>query len=304
MTSDSGKKTATVIACTTFETIKVSDPIIFYEADRAHIIYMSKNGDDRREFYEGLVEEIKNQILSRRDVEIFTHNSVVYRYSDMLRKVNDIIKSEREQFGKFVDIYVNISSGSSEYAAAAMCACMMNPDTIPFTVRVKDHNISLDKYRELIEDGFPFGDARTVYSPKMVETFSIDPPQEDMVRYLAFFALIEDKPHTNISIIRMMDEANVWKYDSKEETKSKQSVSNAFRRNVVEPLVEKGWLVKGRTKNSWEITTSGKVILDIFCDEEEIRTYKEIIESMRSVRYSMCRSVCDAMDIPFDEEHL
>ena len=41
--SESGKKTTTVISCTTFETIKVSDPIVFYEADRAHIIYMSRD---------------------------------------------------------------------------------------------------------------------------------------------------------------------------------------------------------------------------------------------------------------------
>ena len=281
--SDSGKKTTTVISCTTFETIKVSDPIVFYEADRAHIIYMSKKDDDRREFYEGLVDEIKEQILSKRDVEIFTHNSVVYRYSDMLRKVNDIIKSEREQFGRFVDIYVNISSGSSEYAAAAMCACMMNPNTIPFTVRVKDHNIPIDKYKSMMEEGSPFGDAKTVFSPRMVETFNIDPPQEEMVRYLAFFASIEGESHTNVSIIKMMEQANVWRYDPKEEMKSKQGISNAFRRNILEPLMDKGWLERGSSKNRWAITTSGKVILDIFCDEEEIRSYREIIDSMKSL---------------------
>ncbi len=100
---------------------------------------------------------------------------------------------------------------------------MMNPGTITFTVRVREHNVSLDKYRELIEDGLPFGDAGSAYPPKMVETFNIDPPQEDTVRYLAFFASIEDKSHSNISIIRMMDEANVWKYNPKEGARSMQS---------------------------------------------------------------------------------
>ena len=148
--SESGKKTTTVISCTTFETIKVSDPIVFYEADRAHIIYMSRD-NGKGGFYEDLVKDIKEQILAKREVEIIPHNSVVHRYSEMLRVVSEIIRDERERYGRFVDIYVNISSGSAEYAAAAMTACMMNPDTIPFTVRVKEHNITLEKFRELIE---------------------------------------------------------------------------------------------------------------------------------------------------------
>lgn len=302
MTTESGKKTTTVISCTTFETVKVSDPIVYYEADRAHVIYMSKEGDDRRDFYEGLIREIREQVLSKRDVEIIAHNSKVYRYSEMLRKVNDIIRQERELFGRFVDIYVNISSGSSEYAAAAMCACMMNPGTIPFTVRVKEHNVPIDRYKELIEEGSPFGDARSVYPPKMVETFNIDPPQEEMVRYLAFFASLDGRPHTNASIIRMMDEADVWRYDNKDGSKSKQALSNAFRRNVLEPLLDKGWLEKGRTENRWSITPSGQVILDIFCDEEEIMTYREIIMSMRQMRKDMCHSLCESLCIPYDED--
>lgn len=303
MMSESGKKTTTVISCTTFETIKVSDPIVYYEADRAHIIYMSRD-NGRGGFYEDLVKDIREQVLSKRDVEIIPHNSVVHRYSEMLRVVNDIIKDERNRFGRFVDIYVNISSGSAEYAAAAMTACMMNPETIPFTVRVKEHNITLEKFRELIEDGAPFGDAKSVYSPKMVETFNIDPPPEDYVRYLAFFKSIEDRPYTNVNIMRMMDEVDVWRYDPKKESQSKQSASNAFRRNVLEPLTDKGWIINGRSKNRWLVTPSGNAILDIFCDEDEIRSYREIVESMRENRMMICRSVCESMNLPFDEEQL
>ena len=303
MMSESGKKTTVVISCTTFETVKVSDPVLFYEADRAHIIYMASEKPEKREFYEGLIEEIKNQVHSKIDTEIITHNSVVYRYGVMLREVNDIIRQEREKFGRFADIYVNISSGSSEYAAAAMCACMMNAGTIPFTVRVKEHNIPLEKYRSLMEEGAPFGVAKSVYNPKMVETFNIDPPQEEMVRYLAFFASIEDQPHTNTTIMRLMSEADVWRYDSKDgKEKGKQAASMQFRRNVIEPLVDNGWLERGSSKNRWKITVSGRAILDIFCDEDEIRSYREIVDSMRTVRYSLCCNVCDSMGIPFTDD--
>lgn len=115
-----------------FETVKVSDPFVFLEADRAHNIYMSKEDDDRKGVYEGLVEETGTRSFRGDDAEIFAHNSVVYRYSDMLRKVNDIFRSVREQFGRFVDFYVNISFGSSEYATASMCHSLCDAIDIPF----------------------------------------------------------------------------------------------------------------------------------------------------------------------------
>ena len=289
--TESGKKVTTVISCTTFETVKVSDPIVYYEADRAHIIYMSRD-NVRGKFYEDLVSQIKEQVSSKRKVEFFEHNSMVHKYGDMLKIVNDIIKQEKDEFGQFVDIFVNISSGSAEYAAAAMCACMMNAGVIPFTVKVTEHNIPLEKFRELIGEDAPFGDAKAVDKPKMVETFNLESPKEELISYLAFFASIENEPHTNTSIARMMAEADVWRYSSKDgKEKAKQASAMQFRRTVLEPLLEKGWIMKGSTPNRWVITPSGRAILDIFCDEEEIRSYREIVDSMRMYRTRVCNSM-------------
>ncbi len=57
-----------------------------------------------------------------------------------------------------------------------------------------------------------------------------------------------------------------------------------FRRNVLEPLIEKGWITNGRSKNRWTVTASGKAILDIFCDPEEIR--KQFEEDQRMYEWA------------------
>ena len=291
--TESGKKVTTVISCTTLETVRVSDPILFYEADRAHIIYMDSEKSEKKGFYSSLVEEIERRVKEKRDVEFFLHNEKVYKYNLMLKLINDIIRSEKAEFGDFVDIYVNISSGSSEYAAAAMCVSMMNQGVIPFTVWVKEHTVPLDRFREMITvDGRPVGIAKEVHEPKMIETFSIEPPDEDLVRYLSFFAQIERKPYTVNSIMKMMEENDLWKYTpTKTKNPAKQSAKQQFNRSVLDRLKEKGWLRMGRSKNYWEVTPAGKSILDVFLNDEDNRPFREIIVEMNECRTMVCNSV-------------
>ena len=64
MESESGKRTTVVIACTTQETVRVSEPALYYEADVLHLIFQRGSGE-RAGLYESLVEEIKTQISER-----------------------------------------------------------------------------------------------------------------------------------------------------------------------------------------------------------------------------------------------
>ena len=206
-----GKRTRTVIACTTMETVRVSEPALFYEADRLHIVYMAVDGSDKKDYYESVVNEIEIAVNKKRDVKVIRHNSTVYKFSIMLRLINDIIKQEKEEFGEFVDIYVNISSGTSEFAAAAMCACMMNRGCIPFSVAVKDHTILFDKFLEMAShEGHPVGDALTVHNPRMIETFNFEPPDEELIRYLLFFDSLRGRPYTKSNLIRLAETNDVW----------------------------------------------------------------------------------------------
>lgn len=287
--SETGKRTTTVISCTTMETVRVSDPALFYEADRLHIVFMSSDKSYKQGYYESVVDEIERQVNLKRDVKVIRHNSPVYRFSVMLRLINDIIRQEREEFGEFVDIYANISSGTSEFAAAAMCACMMNKGCIPFSVAVKEHTILFDKFIEMSSvEGRPVGDALSVYDPRMIETFNFEPPDEDLVRYLLFFDSLEGRPYTPGNIIRLLEANDVWKYSP---TKTKDPGKNAatvqYRRVVLNPLIDNGWLRNGSSKNRWVVTPAGRAILDIFTDEEDRIPIVNMIESYRADRCLM-----------------
>ena len=276
-----GKRTRTVIACTTMETVRVSEPAIFYEADRLHIVYMAVDGSDKKDYYESVVNEIEKAVNEKRDVKVIRHNSTVYKFSIMLRLINDMIKQEKEEFGEFVDIYVNISSGTSEFAAAAMCACMMNRGCIPFSVAVKDHTILFDKFLEMAShEGHPVGDALTVHNPRMIETFNFEPPDEELIRYLLFFDSLRGRPYTKSNLIRLAETNDVWVYSpTKTKNPGRNAATQQFNREVMFPLIDKGWLRNGSSKNRWIVTPSGRAILDIFTDEDDRIPIRDLIDS-------------------------
>ena len=56
MQSESGKRTTVMIACTTNETVRVSDPAVYYETDVLHLIY-HRGTDARAALYDSLVDE-------------------------------------------------------------------------------------------------------------------------------------------------------------------------------------------------------------------------------------------------------
>ena len=139
----SGKKNRIMIACVTFETTKITEPVKFYESNRVHIIHYVKDPHDPKsrvyvDFYEQVCKLI--EVDGSRTVEIVEHNEKVNDFTIMLRTVLNIIREEKD-CSEDCDIYVNISSGSSEYAAASAIASMMNPGTIPFSVSTKEYTV-------------------------------------------------------------------------------------------------------------------------------------------------------------------
>lgn len=286
--SGSGKHVTVVISCTTTETVRVSRPALYYEADRLHVIYMASKEPEKEGYYESLVDEIERQVRSGRDMEVVRHDAVVYRFNGMLHLIDGIIKEERERDAP-TDVYVNISSGTPEYAAAAMCACMMNEGCTPFSVAVKEHSIPFKKFAELTSaGGRPVGDAAEVSDPRAIETFNIDPPDRDLVTYLLFFDSLDGRAYTTTAIMNMLGEYGIWKYvPTKTRNPGRNAASVQYRRTVLSPLVDRGWLENGPTKNRWRVTRAGKAVLDIFTDEDERRSVAEMIRDYSEVRSCM-----------------
>jgi len=173
----SGRKERIMIACVTFETTKITDPAMYYEATRVHIIHSAS--DKYRDsvywdFFDEVCEKLKK---NREDIEIIDHNMVrVSDFALMLKTVLGIIEDERKDNSE-CDIYVNVSAGTSEYAAAAAIASMMEPGTILFSVGTAKYMVPEDKVKEYFyREGKPVGLTDTTKDPNRLASYFIQKP--------------------------------------------------------------------------------------------------------------------------------
>ena len=183
----SGRKKRIMVACVTFETSKVVEPALYYEINKAHIIHYvkdptSENGMIYDSFCQRVCELLREE--SPREVEVVIHNERVSDFSVMLRTVLSIIQSENDS-EEGCEIYVNISAGSPEYSSAATVASMMVPGTIPFSVGTQEYTVPTERIKDVyFVDGMPVGLTKSTYPPRTMPIYTINIPEEHLVRGL------------------------------------------------------------------------------------------------------------------------
>lgn len=266
----SGRKERVVISCVTFETVKISDPIRYYDATRAHLIhYIRKDLDpSRTQVYREFFDKVKENIDSNgRDVEIVEHNEVVSDFSKMLKMILWIIDTEQKKGD--CDIFVNISAGSSEYAAAATIASMMSRNVTPFTVGTKNFTISSDEdIRKMYYVGdTPMGLTRSTREPKVLPVYEIDRPPEHLVKGLRVLKNeIDGKRSTSSTKMGpLLVENDVWLRDVKGgKVKKNQSFAVNYHRDFMKKWMDLGWVEKDELRKKDIITEKGMNVINTF----------------------------------------
>ena len=267
-----------MIACVTFETTKVTDPILFYEINRAHIIHYvrdptSQSNNVYQEFYDRVTEIIEEQ--SPRKVDIVEHIEKVTDFSLMLKVVLDIIQAEHSAVatsGEQCEIYVNISSGGPEYAAAAAIASMMVPGTIPFSVGTKEYTVDADGIRKnYFIGGKPVGLTKTTYDPRQLPSYSIQIPEERLVRGLR---LLDERNRDRLSVtsgkmIAALKDAGIWyrnteNSDPNRKSTQRQTEAVYYQRDFIWKWLEKGWVQKDDLNSKYILTDEGRNIIATF----------------------------------------
>ena len=267
----SGRKKRIMIACVTFETAKVTEPIEYYEINKAHIIHYAKNPQDGESIYASFynrVVELIDEISPK--IEIVEHNEKVYRFSDMLRTVLEIIQSERNE-NPDCDIYVNISSGSPEYAAASAIASMMMEGTIPFSVNSQEYTVAEDRIKDVyFIDGKPVGLTKKAKEPLILPYYDIVKPEEHLVRGLrVMYERIESRlPVTSGPMIAELKKRNIWYRDIVENPDNKsnkrQTEAVYYQRDFIGKWVKYGWIEKDELRGKYVLTPKGKDIVNTF----------------------------------------
>jgi len=266
-----------MIACVTFETTKVTDPIKFYEINRVHIIHYVRETTNQsqnvyQEFYDRVTEIIKED--NYRPVDIVEHIEKVTDFTLMLKTVLEIIQTEHakaEESGEDVDIYVNISSGGPEYAAASAIAAMMVPGTIPFSVGTKDYTVDIEDIRKTYYiKNKPVGLTKTTYDPRSLPSYSIQIPEEHLVRGLRILDQ-RNTSHESVTsgkMVAALKAAGLWfrNTDSPDMKKESQRQTEAvyYQRDFIWRWQENGWIKKDDLYNRYVVTTEGRNVINTF----------------------------------------
>lgn len=256
---------AAMIACATFEVSKIIEPLRFHGTRRIHIIHYVKDNSEKNSIYQEFYDEVCRQITDIGGVEIIEHVAKVYDYATMLSTIVRIFREETADL-----IRVNISSGTSEYAAAAMMASSMYSKAQPFSVRTREYSVDQENLRDLYSvDGRLVGLTKTVYGPKPVESFSVLAPDFELVRCLGILQCADkDKvPATAAYMIDRLKCCGAWSYVPESRSKRtplEQRETMYYKRHYVDNLLAKGWIRKDAGKTRYSLTSDGKAILNVF----------------------------------------
>ena len=270
----SGRKKRIMVACVTFETSKVVEPALYYEINKAHIIHYVKDPDSESgKIYDSFRRRVCERLESEspREVEIVEHNERVSDFTVMLRTVLSIIQMENSG-EEGCEIYVNISSGSPEYAAAATVASMMVPGTIPFSVNTKEYTVSTDRIRDVyFVDDQPVGMTKTTYPPRTMPIYAINIPEEHLVRGLR---ILGHRNEAKLSVtsgrmVEALKEAGLWYRDTESDdpdrkANQRQTEAVYYQRDFISKWLKNGWIVKDDLRNRYVLTESGTTVIGTF----------------------------------------
>jgi len=250
----------------TFETVKISDPVALYDATKIHLVHYiedpsSEKGKIYQMFYDRVCELIHQY---SKNIPIIEHNAVVTDFGTMLKTVHNIINEEYKK-DPHSDIFINISAGSSEYAAAAAIASMMFSNTIPFSVsteefQVKDISIYRDNDNNLV------GLTKKIKDLKVISKYSVNSPDKNLVLGLKIFDSLSkmEKTSKGPDMVHLLKKNKLWYRGSFPEESKKRSEAVYYYRDFVKPWMSEEWIYKDKHTKKYYLTEKGKTILNTF----------------------------------------
>ena len=277
----SGRKERVMIACVTFETLKVTDPVKFYDADKVHLIHYVKplgEKDDQKEWesktriYREFYERVR-EIISKTDkkITIVEHKEhPVYDFSSMLSTVFEIIRAEKES-NKGCIVYVNVSAGSSEFAAASAIAAMMfaeekDVDVVPFSVGTREYTVPNEKIQELYyADGKPVGLTKVAREPISIPVYPIEKPDERLVQGLRVLKekIDANRPTSSSKMASTLAEKDIWKKRPAREGGKNDNHAVHYYRDFAKRWQDEKWTEKGED-GGYVLTEKGNTIIGTF----------------------------------------
>lgn len=279
-----------MVMCSVFETVKLVEPLRFIKREtgnvsRAYIVHYitdtnPNSGSIYREFFNEVVTQVEKELGDRDRInEVIVE---VFEFEPLLRALLCILRKEVKNGN---NVFVNISGGTSEYAAAAVLACMMAkndigpkdgssviPEIRPFSVRneISGWTVPAWKLRELYYvDGRPVGQASAVQDPVDLPTFTLPTPDQQLLLGLEVLSghlnRVPRKSTSDRSMVTALKEKGLEKLIKDDRTTNdvgQREIMN-YRRNFKSKWNEKGWIIKDDGRISG-LTEQGTLMLRLF----------------------------------------
>ncbi len=223
-----------MVACVTGEVTQIVQPATMHNVDRIHLVHYIKNDadkDERTRFYRKIYEETE-RVLKEAGIEVSEHSEAkTYRFDEMMAEVYDILCEEVGGNGS--DVYINLSSGTPEFAAAAAICGMMYKEVRLLTA-TKGYQTRTLTYDQLLEnattpEGKLVGSCTDISGMYEVQKYPIDKPDENLLRAFKVFVTVTDavgkgevRKNSNSVIIRNLILKGIWLSDNTEKEADKE----------------------------------------------------------------------------------
>lgn len=276
----SGKRISVLVFCISPVKELYLGPVEHYEPDLIYALVDPGDGNTekfQRDQYDSLKKEFKCRDIN--DLSVDTRD-----YNEVLATLVDLKKSLNSQFGDRLDLFMNISSGTNEYAAAAMFASMLPEPSTAFRVDVSDSRLS---YETISGISGTLSDSLDFSEPEKYPVHTQQNPDEEMAAFLSIMKalLTVSRSPRRSDVIDQLKAAGFWSYDPQRKTNSGRSdlddKENMYlKRHYIDPAVKNGWL-ECPCRNVFRLTELGRSYISIYGESGSIakETQEDILYS-------------------------
>ncbi|MFQ6071600.1 MAG: DUF6293 family protein, partial [Methanosarcinales archaeon] len=203
--------------------------------------------------------EIKERLKSfLKPEQIIPIELDIHDFNGIMSELCALIKKEKSQKS---NVFINISSGGKLFASAATIACMMY-DATPYYVVPEEYKIHGEDF---YENGKTLGLSSGMKDIIDIPKYTITPPPKEFIQVLK---ILQNGSMKQKDIIKELNNSGVMQkvYDAKNKNKILKKAYMEFRRNYLQPLLDKGLIKKeGQSrKQKITITEEGLNTLNIF----------------------------------------
>ncbi len=165
------------------------------------------------------------------------------------------------------EIFICISAGTNEFAAAAAMSSFVHLNVTLFSVPEKSSLITPKEIENImVVSGTPVGRSIEFEEPSALETIKTNPPDKPLVLGLRILneQISSGQPLMAKDMVQIFIEKGIWQRDG---ASSHDNV--IYLRDFVDKWIENGWVVRGQLRNQYRITSKGHMILDTFYNAAE-----------------------------------